>query len=210
VNRPRPPVVVGLTGDAGAGTLAAALHARDGGRIRGSAAAADVLVCRSAEAPLRHAAALALPASGPRPVLAVTRDAATRVTGPVAAWLRALEPRFGAVVELPHVVRWHGAADAGGEAALVLAHSVEHLPRPLRAYAVALRLLVTAVAGSGLLDRPAPPVVSGPRTVELWRGLGSVERAVPLRPVLLAAPEPRVPVRPRAIAPGLRITERAG
>jgi hypothetical protein len=186
----RPPVIAGLTGDAGTSTLAAALHASDAGRVDG---AADVLVCRSTEAPLQEAAAVACaPPGGQQPVLAVTLLAAAPERGAMAARLRALESRFHAVVVLPHVGRWHDLADSRVEAATVLAQPVEHLARPLRAYAAALRHLVAAVVGSGQLDRPVPPPVTRPRAVELWRGLRPVERSVPLRPILLARPAPAV------------------
>jgi hypothetical protein len=207
VSAPRTPVIAGLSGGAGTSTLAAALHARDGGR---RVAAADVLVCRSTEGALRDAAALSGRTEGPPPVLAVTLGTATPTRG-LAARLRALEPRFAAVVLLPHVSRWRGLVGCHAEAATVLA--APHLPRPLRVYAAAVRLVAAAVVATGRLDRAAPPVVPGPRNLELWRDLRPVQRAATIRPVLLAAPRPVVPVpvaghRPAAPAP-LRAVHRA-
>lgn len=197
MKRVRPPVVVGLTAGAGTSTLAAALHARDGGRFEGwSACAADVVVCPAAQAALRHAATLACAPLGPRPLLAVTLGAAD--DDPMAAALQAVQRRFGAVVVFPRIDRWHDLADSRNDAAAVLAQPPDRLARPLRAYAYALRALVGAVLGSGLLDAPVPPLLTRPRT-ELLRAAPRqverpVERSAPFRPVLVAAPRPVVPV----------------
>ncbi len=194
MNPPRTPVIAGLTGGAGTSTLAAALHASDNGRASGTA---DVLVCRSAEASLRHAAALPGAPPGPRPVLAVILDAAVPAPDALAARLRGLESRFGAVVLVPHVARWHGLSGPCADAAAVLAQPVEHLPLPLQPYAAAMRLLVAAMVRSGQLGRSAPPTVSRPRTVQLWHGLQPVERGVSLRSpragTVSAIPTLRVP-----------------
>jgi hypothetical protein len=163
----RPPVIAGLAPGSGTSTLAAALHASDIGVLgQGVAAEADVVVCRAGA--LRHAAALACAASGPRPVLAVLLDPA----GPdaVAQRLAAVRARFAAVVALPHVRRWHGAA-IREEAASVLGKHREHLTEPVRAYATALRALVTVLDDSGVLARSAPPIVSRPSTGRRWPGL---------------------------------------
>jgi hypothetical protein len=50
------------------------------------------------------------------------------------------------------------------------------LPGPLRAYAVALRRLVTAVIGAGLLPGGTPPLVTLPRAPTLGRDLRPVGR----------------------------------
>jgi hypothetical protein len=197
VTRLRPPVVVGLVARAGTSTLAAALHARDGGRFEGrSACAADVLVCPAAQAALWHAATLACAPPGPRPLLAVTVGAAE--ADPTAAVLQAVQRRFGAVVVLPRIDRWHDLADSRNDAAAVLAQPPDRLARPLRAYAAALRALVGAVLGSGLLDAPVPPLLTRPRTEPLRtvprQVPRRVERSVPFRPVLVAAPRSVVPV----------------
>jgi hypothetical protein len=200
VNRVRPPVVVGLTASAGTSTLAAALHAGDGGRFEGWAAcAADVVVCPAAHASLRHAATLACAPPGPRPLLAITLGAAEDGQDEhTAVALRAVQPRFGAVVVLPHIARWHGLADSRDDAAGVLAQPPERLAPPLRAYAAALRALVAAVVGSGLLNAPVPPLLTRPRTEPLRpapvRVGRPVVRSVPFRPVPVAAPHPVVPV----------------
>jgi hypothetical protein len=205
VSAVRPPVIAGLTAGAGTSTLAAALHARDGGLLGHRAAGeADVVVCGSSEASLREAGALACAPSGPRPVLAVVH--AVPDASDVAGLVRRVRPRYGAVVVLPHVARWHGLAVPRDEAAAVLALPSDHLTSPVRVYAAALRTLVGALAGSGLLERTAPPLITRPQTVTLWRGLQPVERVAPTRPVRLGAvtPEPELddeaieagPVRP--------------
>lgn len=194
----RPPVIAGLTGGVGTSTLAAALHARDGGRIDGSDVRADLLVCRSDEASVRHAAALIGRATSPRPVLAVTLDTGWPVRGAPRAGFSALPSEFGSAehpvdVAIPYVARWHGLVAPLDEAAAVLAQPAEHLPRPVRAYAGALQLLVAAVVGSGALDHPTPPAVTlgttGPCGVELWRGLRPVQRSIPPRPVPPGEPD---------------------
>lgn len=198
----RPPVIAGLAASAGSSTLAAALHARDGGLLgRHGHGAADVVACRSTG--LAAAAATGGPPSGPRPVLAV-------LLGPSAdddVTLRApgLRRRFAAVVLLPHVAAWHGRADVRAEAASALALPSGLLSAPLSAYAAELRVVVEALGTAGLLTRSTPPFVTPPRTVALWRGLHPVERAAPRRPVLLHTPR-QVPSAPlpgcsRAVEP---------
>jgi hypothetical protein len=88
--------------------------------------------------------------------------------------------RFGAVVVLPHVSRWF-AGDARAEAAAVLAYPSERLPADVRAYAAALHRIVSALVGSGQLQRAVPPLVSRPVAVALWRGLPGAGAAVPRR-----------------------------
>jgi hypothetical protein len=186
----RPPVIAGLTPDSGTSTLAAALHACDAGvlahRVAGEA---DIVVCRAHA--LRHATALACAASGPRPVLAVVLEPA----GPdaVAQRLASVRTRFGAVVALPHVPQWHGRTGVQEEAAAVLGLHSGHLAGPVRAYAAALRVLVTALADSGVLRRTAPPMVSRPSTGGLWPGLRTAERIDPPLPAPRAAPPPAGP-----------------
>jgi hypothetical protein len=161
----RRPVITGITRASGTSTLAAAMHTIDGGLLAaGTAGEADVLVCRSDEQSLRQAASLACAPSCPRPVL-VLAGIAPGVPAP------AVPPgRFGAVVALPHVRRWI-AGDARAEAAAVLAYAPERLPHDVRAYAAALHRIVSALVGSGQLQRAVPPLVSRPVTTTLWRGL---------------------------------------
>jgi len=169
----RRPVVTGVTRGSGTSTLAAALHTIDGGLLApGTAGEADVLVCRSDEQSLRQAATLVYAASGPRPVLVLAGIAPGIATPTVPAG------RFGAVVGLPNVRRWF-AADARAEAAAVLAYPPERLPPDVRGYGAALHRIVSALVGSGQLQRAVPPLVSRPATVALWRGLRPAELAVP-------------------------------
>jgi hypothetical protein len=193
VSRPRPPLVAGLTHGVGTSTVATALHGRDGGRCEGSA---DILVCGASGDALRAADAVAGATIGTLPVLAI--PLATPAAGPPRARMRLFEKRFRAVVLLPHVPRWHGLDQPLDEVAVVLAQEVEQLPRPLRAYAAALRQLAAAVLGSGSLDHPMPPTVPRPRTVELWRGLQHVEKGVAPRPSVVATPHPVRLVSPQA------------
>jgi hypothetical protein len=169
----RRPVITGVTRGSGTSTLAAALHTIDGGLLApGSAGEADVLVCRSDEQSLRQAAALACAPSGPRPVLVLAGIARGIPTPAVPAG------QFGAVVVLPHVRRWF-AGDARAEAAAVLAYPPERLPADVRAYAAALHRIVSALVGTGQLQRAVPPLVSRPVTAALWRGLPAAGPLVP-------------------------------
>lgn len=153
----RPPVVAGVGGGVGTTTVAVALRGRDA--ERGDAAAADILVCRGTLDSLRRAAALLdRAAPGPRPVLAVSLDGARVPRGPVRARLELLEPAAAAMVLLPHVRSWHTVADPLPEVARLLVDPPERVPRPVRAYAAALRELAAAVAASGRLHTaPAAP-----------------------------------------------------
>lgn len=201
MTRTRTPLVAGLSGGAGTSTLAAALHALDGGPLAGPVCGgADVLVCRSGDG-LRLAAATVCPQPGPRPVLAVTGadlDPSTQ------ARLRALERRFGAVVLLPQMARRH--VIPLDEAAAVLAQPASHLPRAVRPYAAALREIVAALVGSGQLLRATPPAVVVPRTAGTARAaVRPIDRAVPPRPRLLSAvdrtPAGMDPAAPNPAAP---------
>jgi len=82
-------------------------------------------------------------------------------------------------VLLPHVRRWCTLADPLAEAAQLLVEPVARLPRPLRAYAAALRELVGAVTASGRLARDPigdpDPLYSDERHT---RRTGSAERPV--------------------------------
>jgi hypothetical protein len=183
----RRPVITGVTRGCGTSTLAAALHTIDAGLlVPGAAGEADVLVCRSDEQSLRQAAGLACAPSGPRPVLVLAGIAPGIPTPPVPAG------RFGAVVALPHVRRWF-AGDARGEAAAVLAYPPERLPPDVRGYAAALHRIVSALVGSGQLQRSGPPLVSRPATADRWQGLRPIGPTVasPLRPWPVASPAAR-------------------
>lgn len=194
----RPPLVAGLGPGLGTSTVAAGLHARDGGRWHG---VADIVVCGDAGDALRCAGELAAMPATTRPVLAVacTADA----VAPPAARLRALQRSAGAVVLLPHVPWWHGLAAPFDEAAAVLGQPAAQLPRPLQDYAAALRRLAAAVLRSGQLERPTPPAMATG-----YRGLRPVERCVggTPRPVPLAAAHPARPVPVATCSPprGLR------
>jgi hypothetical protein len=173
MNDVRRPVITGVTRGSGTSTLAAALHTIDGGLLEpGTAGAADVVVCRSDELSLREAATLACAPSGPRPVLVLAGIAPGIPTPAVPAGL------FGAVAALPHVRRWI-AGDARSEAAAVLAYPPERLPPDVRGYAAALHRIVSALVGSGQLQRAVPPLVSRSVTTALWRGLPPAGPAVP-------------------------------
>lgn len=173
MSRVRRPVIAGVTRGSGTSTLAAALHAIDAGLLApGSAGEADVLVCRSDEQSLRRAATIACAPSGPRPVLVLAGIARGIPVPSLPAG------QFGAVAVLPHVRRWF-AGDARAEAAAVLAYPPERLPADVRGYAAALHRIVSALVGSGQLQRAVPPLVSRPVTAGLWRGLPAAGTAVP-------------------------------
>jgi hypothetical protein len=184
----RAPVVSGVAGGVGVTTLAVALRAHDAGRA--GAEAADILACRGTLDSLhRVAAALERPGGAPAPpVLAVTLDGARLPRGPVRARLELLDTAVTAVVLLPHVSRWRTTADPLPEVAQLLAEPAERLPRPLRAYAAALRELAAAVAASGRLRVGRPPDPAVPRTA----GSG---------PAAPGAPRAAAPAAPRATAP---------
>jgi hypothetical protein len=183
VTGPRVPLVAGAEPGAGTSTLAAALHAEDGGLLGQHA---DVVVCRPAPGSLRAAAAIACPGRGPHPVLAVTGP----LPGPLPT---AVRTRFGAVVELPLVERWAGTPASGAAGALTD-------PSPaLLPYAEALREIVAALIGSGQLDAAAPPMAIRPRTTDPWRDTSpfpppSRRREPTAEPARSPAPAPPDPV----------------
>jgi hypothetical protein len=196
VSTVRRPVVVGLDAGDGATTLAATLHAHDGGRLEARAAReADIVVCRQAS--LRQAATLVCAPARPRPLLAVVLGPGDEQE-PADGLGHALHQRFEDVVALPHVARWHHLTKVSHDAAAVLAQSPEQLSSPLREHAAALRALATALVGSGLLARPVPPLITRPRTDPAMAipvpAMRPAERATQFRPVLIAAPRPVVPV----------------
>jgi hypothetical protein len=170
----RAPVVSGVAGGVGVTTLAVALRANDAGRA--GAETADILACRGTLDSLRRAAAaLERPGASAPPVLAVTLDGSRLPRGPVRARLELLDAAVSAVVLLPHVPRWRTTADPLPEAAQLLVEPAERLPRPLRAYAAALRELAAAVAASGRLQ-------GGPATRAAGSGPGRERRLGPASP----------------------------
>ena len=176
----RAPVVAGVGGGVGTTTVAVGLRGHDSGRVTGHRpdGSPDILVCRATLDSVRRAAAVLDEAGTEPPVLAVTL--AGRVPrGPLRARLELLEPDAAALVLLPHVRRWCTLADPLAEAAQLLVEPVAQLPRPLRAYAAALRELVAAVAASGRLARDPigdpDPLYSDDRHT---RRTGSAERPV--------------------------------
>jgi hypothetical protein len=192
----RAPVVAGVAGGVGTTTVAVALRGHDGACERVDTA--DVLACRGTlDSLARAAAALEHAGPGPRPVLAVTLDGA-RARGALRARLELLDA--GAIVVLPHVRRWRTLADPVAEAAILLREPVDRLPRPLRAYAAALRELAGAVATSGRLHRPsatAPPILAARPFVG---ARPFVDSRLP-RAAVAPLPEVRlpVPVGPRGV-----------
>jgi hypothetical protein len=198
---PRIPLVAGIGAGVGASTLAAALHAEDGGLL---AQHADIVVCRATPESLRAVAAVACPGTGPRPVLVVTG-------GPVAGALPGAVPtRFGSVVEVPLVERWAGSRTSAVEAAEALTGP----PGALRPYVEALRSVVAALLGSGLLDTATPPMVIRPRPAESWRGLRPPPQPLGRHPAATAPPAgpPRLTLvgsGPEAPRPRHRLPESA-
>ncbi|MDT7581242.1 MAG: hypothetical protein QOK35_2506 [Pseudonocardiales bacterium] len=188
----RAPVVAGVAGGVGVTTLAVALRAHDAGR--GAADTADILACRGTLDSLRRAAAvLERPGGapvGPPPVLAVTLDGPRLPRGPVRARLEVLEAAVCAVVLLPHVPRWRTTADPLPEVGQLLVEPAERLPRPLRAYAAALRELAAAVAASGRLHAGFGPA-RGAGTAAFDPVRGAVAAGFdPVRGVRVAGPAP--------------------
>ncbi|WP_433291907.1 hypothetical protein ACQPZQ_03330 [Pseudonocardia sp. CA-142604] len=207
----RKPVIVGLAAGDGATTLAAALHAHDGGRLEARAArGADIVVCRRAS--LRQAATLVCAPARPRPILAVTLGPGDEPE-PADGLHHPLHQRFETVVALPHVAEWHHLTKTHYDAAAVLAQPPEQLTSPLREHAAALRALVAALVGSGLLARPVPPLLARPST-DLPRAIPvpvmrPVDRATQFQPVLIAAPRPVVPVPVSRLEPDLEPDDEA-
>lgn len=188
----RVPVVVGLDRRVGTTTVAAGLHAQDAGHLEPGqrdsgqrdsgrhdsarrAARADIVVCGSDAAALARAGSLVLDPAGPRPVLAVAGHS-------VRARLHALGARFGSVVVMPQVLRWHDLGHPLDDVGTLLGQPPDHLPLPLRAYATALRAIATAVLASGQLEHPAAPATSRPSPVELRRGPYPAVRPAPTSP----------------------------
>jgi len=90
-------------------------------------------------------------------MLAVTL-AGRALRGALRPRLELLEPDTAGLVLLPHVRRWSTLPDPLAEVARLLVDPADRLPRPVRAYAAALRELVAAVAASGRLGGdPVPP-----------------------------------------------------
>jgi len=203
----RAPVVAGVGGGVGTTTVAVALRGHDRGATgRRFDGLPDILVCRGTLDSVRRAAAVLDEAgTDPPPVLAVTL-AGRAPRGPLRGRLELLEADVAALVLLPHVRRWCTLADPLAEAARLLVEPAAQLPRPLRAYAAALRELVAAVAASGRLARdpsgePARP--PDPRYSDEWpaRRIGSVERPVRherRRPAVVGAFRPVDGPAPRA------------
>ena len=206
----RAPVVAGVGGGVGTTALAVALRGIDGGRERVDTA--DILACRGTLDSLARAAdALQHAGPAPRPVLAVTLDGG-RAPGVLRARLE-LVAADTAVVLLPHVRRWRTLADPVAEMSSLLRDPLDRLPRPLRAYAAALRVLAGAVATSGRLRTRAPSAVRAgvPRVAGAVLpavGDGGPRVAVPPLP---GAVRPD-PVRQRGvrIVPPVERTEQAG
>jgi len=155
----RVPVVAGVGGGVGTTTVAVGLRGHDGGRTAGRRP--DILVCCDTLDSMQRAAEV-LDAAGPEPppVLAVTLAGRT-LRGALRQRLELLEPDAAGLVLLPHVRRWSTLPDPLAEVARLLVDPADRLPRPVRAYAAALRELVAAVAASGRLGsdpvRPARP-----------------------------------------------------
>jgi hypothetical protein len=175
----RLPVVAGVGGGVGTTTVAVALRGHDAGRVAGTCP--DILVCRATLDSLRRTAVV-LDGAGPEPppVLAVTL-AARVPRRPLRAQLDLLEADAAALVLLPNVPRWCALVDPLAEAAQLLVEPAAQLPRPLRAYAAALRDLVTAVAATGRLGNDTtdgfarPPAFPDERHA---RRIGSDERHI--------------------------------
>jgi hypothetical protein len=186
VNAVRRPVVRGLSRRTGTSTLAAALHATDGGLLRpGTAGEVDVLLCPADAPSLRHAAGLACAPSGPHPVLVLAEAPGAPAAPPRPAH------GFAAALTLPHLARWVGThADTRAAAGAVLAFPPEALPPDVAAYAAALHRVVDVLTGSGVLDRPSPPAVSRPAATVLRRGLQPRPVAAPT-PLRTAGSRPR-------------------
>jgi hypothetical protein len=155
MTRCRVPVVLGLGRGVGASTVAAALRAHeaaDGPTIGGSPAA-DIVVCSDDASSLQRAAALC---GAPVLLIVLVDDRPP----PSAARLRELGAWHEAVAVLPHVPHWAGLRYAPPEAAALLGQRPTHLPLVLRGYAVALRLVVSALIRTGTLRRPEPQPLS--------------------------------------------------
>ena len=152
----RVPVVAGVGGGVGTTTVAVGLRGHDGGRVAGRRP--DILVCRDTLDSVQRAAEVLDAASPePPPVLAVTL-AGRALRGALRPRLELLEPDTAGLVLLPHVRRWSTLPDPLAEVARLLVDPADRLPRPVRAYAAALRELVAAVAASGRLGGdPVPP-----------------------------------------------------
>lgn len=150
---PRTPVVLGVGQGIGATTLAAALHAHDGGQRD---VAADVVVCGGTEESLRRAEALGLGVT--RPLLAVVAAGPEGMPGR----LRHTGRRYASTTVLPHVGRWRGLAGPTEEIATLLGLRPELLTPALRAYADGLREIAAGLLRSGLLRHDRPPVVARP------------------------------------------------
>lgn len=185
----RTPVVLGLHRATGTTTVAAALHAHDGGS---RAAAADLVLCAGTEESLLRAGALAV--GGARPWLAVVMVGAGRA--PARGRLRLASRRCAGFTLLPHVGPWAGLTRPVDDLPMVLGLRPDQVPPPLRAYAAGLRAIAAGLVRTGLLDQARPPVVAAARS-------GGATPPVPVRVV--------PPGRPAAESrPALRSSSAAG
>lgn len=158
----RQPVIAGVAGGVGTTTLAAALHATDGGVFAGRSPA-DVLVCRDTVASLggAHRAVTAAPG---RPLLVVVPSTGERMPRPARARLEMVTPH-AEVAHVPWVGRWREVTDPWAQAATVLTTAREQLDKPLRGYAQAMQQLRDTVQQRLQAEPPtvpAPPTAPAP------------------------------------------------
>lgn len=182
---PRTPVVLGSGRGTGASTVAAALHAHDGGPWD---TAADVIVCAAREDSLLRAERLAVAATRPWLAVVLLRPGPT----PARERLATAARRCAGFTVLPWVEQWAGRPTCLDDLRALLGHEPGHLPPALRGYAAGLRTIAAALVHSGQLDHPLPPVVAQPRP-DGWPGC-----AAPTPFAAAAVWRPMMPLRPMA------------
>ena len=171
----RVPVVAGVGGGVGTTTVAVGLRGHDGGRTAGRRP--DILVCCDTLDSMQRAAEV-LDAAGPEPppVLAVTLAGRT-LRGALRQRLELLEPDAAGLVLLPHVRRWSTLPDPLAEVARLLVDPADRLPRPVRAYAAALRAQAAAT-GLGFEDLLRLSLVEADRRGDLRARVSAFRREV--------------------------------
>ena len=155
--------MAGVSGGVGATTVATALGAVDCGRFTGRPV--DVLVCAATSESLVRAgsATQQVSAAGrPRPVVVVTATGPGRLTRPVTARIRLLEPHAAGVVVVPFVRRWRELVDPLADVIGVQKRPTAELTRPVRRYVAALGQVRAALSSNS--RHSAPPRVPASTT----------------------------------------------
>ncbi|MGH3827343.1 MAG: hypothetical protein ACRDQX_09245 [Pseudonocardiaceae bacterium] len=138
----RRPLVCGVAGGVGTSTIAAALHAQDGGVYHDGPA--DIIVCRTTSTSITLAHRVVSTVTG-MPVLVVVADGPLRPPPAVRARLTMVRPHITALVAMPYIPHWREIDEALEQAKLVTRVPRDQVPKLLRPWTAALLQLGDAV-----------------------------------------------------------------